>query len=77
MSQLVKRAGGRKAFGFYIFILLSTGLFALQGPIGTKIGFAELTGFWELIFFIYAGANVAHFIGKERSQQKQQSNEGP
>jgi len=70
MSYLVKKAGGRKAFGFYIFILLSTSLFALQQLIGQAITFEELAGFWELIFFIYAGANVAHFIGRERSKEK-------
>lgn len=59
MSNFVKLCGGRKAFGFYLFVALSATLFVFQAFIEASITFDQLVGFWQFVFLIYCGGNVA------------------
>lgn len=71
MSKVVKLAGGRKALGFYLFVVIGTGLFIGQTWASYSISFSELAGFLKWSFVIYAGSNVAK--GMTLISEKKQS----
>lgn len=67
MSKIVTLCGGRKAFGFYAFLTISTAFFAAQSLIGQTITFRELAVFWEFIFASYIGGNLGEHYANKKS----------